>query len=147
MGCSFVCPALRKTATMRKKPGNIPYDHDWQRLSKRFLKVHPMCMVRGCGRQAKHADHIVTVRAAPHLRLEWSNLQALCHQHHSRLTHAYDQGRLNGACDVDGMPLNPAHPWAQATQRNAIEAVNRKAAADPSVAARLKLGYVRGERR
>ncbi|WP_042776333.1 HNH endonuclease [Sinorhizobium fredii] len=132
---------------MRKKPRNIPYDHDWQRLSKRFLRVHPMCMVRGCGRQAKHVDHIVTVRAAPHLRLAWSNLQALCRQHHSRLTHAYDRGRLCGACDVDGLPLDPAHPWAQLTQQEAIAAVNCKAPLDPYYAANLKRGWVRGEER
>ncbi|MCA1404658.1 HNH endonuclease [Ensifer sp. IC3342] len=132
---------------MRKKPRNIPYDHDWHRLSKRFLMVHPLCMVRGCGKQAKHVDHIVTVRAAPHLRLDWSNLQALCHQHHSRLTHAYDQGRLSGTCDVDGLPLDPNHPWAQASQSEAIAAVNRRLPADPRLAALLKCGYVRGERR
>jgi hypothetical protein len=132
---------------MRKRPRNIPYDHDWERLARLFLKAHPVCMVRGCGRPARHADHIVTVRAAPQLRLEWTNLQALCHQHHSRLTHAYDQGRLTGVCDEDGLPLDPNHPWAQTSQRDAIAAANREAVADPVVAARLKRGYVRGERR
>ncbi|MEJ6847512.1 HNH endonuclease [Sinorhizobium fredii] len=132
---------------MRKKPRNEPYDYDWHRLSVRFLKAHPICMVRGCGRRSRHVDHIVTVRAAPHRRLDWSNLQALCHQHHSRLTHAYDQGRLTGACDLDGLPLDPNHPWAQATQQQAIAVANRRPVSDPLVAARLKRGYVRGDRR
>ncbi|WP_018011777.1 HNH endonuclease [Sinorhizobium medicae] len=132
---------------MRKRPRNIPYDHEWHRLARRFLKVFPLCSVRGCSRPAQHVDHVVTVRAAPERRLDWTNLQALCHRHHSRLTHAYDQGRLTGACDEDGFPVDPNHPWAQPTQREAIAAANREPVADAETAARLKRGYVRGERR
>ncbi|THK37652.1 HNH endonuclease [Ensifer sp. MPMI2T] len=132
---------------MRKRPRNIPYDADWHRLAARFKKAHPYCQVKGCGRPTEHVDHIVTVRAAPHLRLHWSNLQALCHQHHSRLTHAYDQGRLTGACDEDGLPLNPAHPWTRLTQQEAITAVNSHSVADPHLAAQLKRDYVLGKRR
>ena len=132
---------------MRKEDRNLPYDAEWHRLSAKFRKTHPFCMVRGCGKPSEHVDHIVTVRAAPHLRLEWTNLQALCQTHHSRLTHAYDQGRLTGVCDEEGLPLDPNHPWAKATQAEQIAAVNRKVRADPITAARLKIDYVRGRRR
>jgi hypothetical protein len=120
------------------------YDHQWATLSRRFLRRNPVCEVAGCGKPSQHADHIVTVRAAPHRRLDATNLQALCHACHNRLTAAYDRGRLSGACDVAGMPLDPGHPWAQPDNATAIRAANRPPASDPRLAARLKRAAVQG---
>ena len=76
-----------------------------------------------------------------------SNLQSLCHAHHNRLTRAYDAGSIRGACDVDGNPLDPSHPWAMSTNAEAIKAANTRTKASPMLAARLKQQAVRGPRR
>jgi len=44
---------------------------------------------------------------------EMTNLQPLCHSCHSIKT-ARDHGkRVYQGCGVDGMPLDPSHPWNQ----------------------------------
>lgn len=122
-----------------------PYDQDWHKLAARFRRANPHCAVAGCRRKAYHVDHILTVRTHPHLRLEWGNLQSLCHTHHSALTSAYDRGSIRGACDIDGSPIDPSHPWAQANSADAIDTVNQKPRVDPEYGARLKRDYVKGK--
>lgn len=122
------------------------YDFRWARLRAKFLKVHPMCMVVGCGERSEHADHIITVKAAPERRLDWRNLQALCERHHSALTRAYDDGKIDGACDKEGQPIDPNHPWNLPTAE-AIEVANKHRKADPAMRARLKRTYVTGKNR
>lgn len=81
------------------------------------------------------------VRVAPHRRYDRSNVQALCHHCHTAITKAYDVGSLSGACDVDGNPLDPWHPWAQEDNGHAIEVANTPKAertVDPKYAAELK---------
>jgi hypothetical protein len=118
------------------------YDHQWDRLAKRHLRIHPVCAVTGCGKPAKHVDHVVPVAVAPHRRLDPTNLQGLCHACHNRLTAAYDKGSIAGACDAAGLPLDPSHPWRQSTNAAAIDVANRKPKANPFVAARLKRAAV-----
>ena len=120
-----------------------PHDAKQRACNAAFLKAHPVCAVAGCGRRSQHADHIQTVRSAPHLRYEWSNLQPLCQRHHSLLTRAFDMGNIRGACDQDGNTLDPAHPWAQPTNAAAIATANADYRADPVVAAKLKRRFVR----
>ena len=74
------------------------------------------------------------------------NLQSLCHRHHNILTAAYDRDSLRGACDAEGMPVDPAHPWAQPDNASAIRAANARPAPDPDLAAVLKLRAVRRRR-
>lgn len=126
---------------------NDPYDKTWIRLKNRYRKYNPVCEVVGCFAAAEQVDHILSVRARPDLRLDWNNLQALCHSHHAALTRAYDDGRLAGACDEDGNSLDPNHPWAQADGREAIAAANRRGRASPELKAKLKRQYVVGHRR
>ena len=57
------------------------YDADWQKLRANFLTVYPSC--RRCGAAATLVDHIISVRKAPHRRLDPSNLQSLCTSCHS----------------------------------------------------------------
>lgn len=122
-------------------------DYAWQKLRKEHRRFHPFCEVVGCGRKAQHVDHIQTVAERPDLRLNSGNLQSLCHAHHNRLTRAYDAGRLDGACDEAGNPIDPNHPWNQPSSKAAIERANRRGKADPKLAAKLKRQYVNGERR
>jgi hypothetical protein len=102
--------------------------------------------VAGCTSRARHVDHVMPVAAAPHRRLDPTNLQSLCHAHHNIVTKAFDADTLRGACDSDGNPLDPQHPWAQKDSMAAIKAANAEPAADPKVAARLKRRFVKGER-
>jgi hypothetical protein len=116
------------------------YDRKWTRLSVSFLKANPVC-VRCKMRPSRHADHVVPVRVAPHRRYDRRNLQALCHECHNAITSAYEKGSLAGACDEEGNPLDPWHPWAQEDNAAAIEAVNMSKAerkVDPVLAAEIK---------
>lgn len=127
--------------------GAGPYDRDWAKLSRSYRRAHPICEVVGCGQNSAHVDHIETIASAPWRRLDRSNLQALCHHHHSALTMAYDMGRLDGACNGDGMPLDPNHPWNAESNAEAIESANTRRQADPRLAAKLKRRYVNGFQR
>lgn len=60
------------------------YDSEWEQLRTRHLEQHPFCVV--CGVKATDVDHIVSVREAPHRRLDPTNMRSLCHSHHSRRT-------------------------------------------------------------
>jgi hypothetical protein len=67
------------------------------------------CAARGLLTEATDVDH---VSGDPGDNSS-ENLQPLCHECHSRKT-ASDQGkRVSMGCDVDGLPLDPAHPWAK----------------------------------
>lgn len=127
-----------------QRPGSGPYDQEWATLSARHRRYHPVCEVVGCGHKAEHVDHIITIAARPDLRLDPTNLQSLCQHHHSALTMAYDSGRLDGACDPDGMPLDPSHPWNSGSSAEAIRNTNNRPKADPIIAARLKRRFVNG---
>lgn len=67
------------------------YDADWRALRAAFLDANPLCIVAGCGRYATDVDHVHDVRTHPRLRLVWSNLRSMCHEHHSERT-AREQG-------------------------------------------------------
>jgi len=122
-----------------------PYDTPkWTRLSGRYLAVHPTCEFHGCDKPARICDHIETVKAAPLRAFDPTNLQALCKAHHNILTRAYDLGSIRGACDVDGAPVDPSHPWGQETNAAAIDAANSEQPPSGRLAARLKRAAVRG---
>lgn len=52
-----------------------------------------MCAWPGCGEAATNVDHVVPRPAGGD---EWSNLQGLCHKHHSVKTATRDGGWGNG---------------------------------------------------
>lgn len=82
----------------------------WQRLRASVLAGEPLC--RHCTQEgrtvpATDVDH----RDGNPGNNELSNLQPLCHEHHSRKT-AQDHGkRVVHGCDEHGMPLDPDHLW------------------------------------
>lgn len=62
------------------------YDRDWELLRARYLR-HVKGRCEECRRRgyldlAIDVDHIIPIQDEPDLRLEWSNLQALCREHH-----------------------------------------------------------------
>ena len=84
----------------------------WQRLRASVLSGEPLCRhcaARGIVTEATDVDHI----SGDPGDNSSENLQPLCHSCHSRKT-ASDHGkRVSMGCDVDGLPLDPAHPWAK----------------------------------
>lgn len=129
------------------------YDKDWFRARAKHLKASPwcvMCLKSNVYTRAKHVDHIVTIRQRPDLRLDPRNFQSLCDRHHDLITASIDSGDLRGAVNVEGEPLDPRHPWAQATTEEMIDTVNRpfvREPAPPGVTALLKRQALGGGRR
>jgi 5-methylcytosine-specific restriction protein A len=71
------------------------YDRAWQRLRDQVLREEPLC--RRCKFEdrvtaAVDVHHVIDVRDRPDLRLVRSNLEPLCHSHHSSHT-ARQRGR------------------------------------------------------
>ncbi|WP_292935522.1 HNH endonuclease signature motif containing protein [Noviherbaspirillum sp.] len=91
----------------------------WRRLRALILEDEPLCrycFVHCRVTPATDVDHINNDPSDN--RRE--NLQALCHECHSRKT-ASDMGHnVRMGCDESGAPLNPNHPWnvAQNGQRS-----------------------------
>jgi 5-methylcytosine-specific restriction endonuclease McrA len=83
----------RKATLDRRRPSRQArgYDAAWFAVRNAYVAVHPFCCVPGCGAPADEVDHIASIRDRPDLRLEWSNLRALCRHHHSQRT-ARDHG-------------------------------------------------------
>ena len=57
------------------------YDYEWQQCRSRYLDDHPCCedcQEKGVTRPAEHVHHITPISEARALRLEPSNLAALC---------------------------------------------------------------------
>lgn len=64
------------------------YGFDWQQLSERYRREHPLCVQcekQGIVTAADEVHHIVPITEAPWLRLEVSNLMALCVQCHRQM--------------------------------------------------------------
>lgn len=87
----------------------------WRKLRAYVLACEPMC--RHCTQQgaltiATDVDH----RDNNPSNNELVNLVPLCHECHSRKT-ARDMGHnVRMGCDVNGMPLDPGHPWNKALE-------------------------------
>lgn len=91
--CQLTRDAIRKASQDAARPSSAErgYDSAWRNLRAAFLAANPLCCVTGCGAAATDADHVLSVRARPDLRLAWSNLRPYCHRHHSQRT-AREQG-------------------------------------------------------
>lgn len=92
----------------------------WRLVRAKVLAANPVCIVPGCLAGARHVDHLVA-RGRGGAPLDPSNLQALCHSHHSVKTATSDGGfgRTGRApvklvakgCNADGSPRDPGHHW------------------------------------
>ena len=70
------------------------YGSKWQRVSKAYLRKHPMCvrcMAEGRYVPATVVDHIIPHRGDKNLFWNESNWQALCKSCHDRKTWTEDQ--------------------------------------------------------
>ena len=73
------CKPVKQTTKQRG------YGHDWRKLSERIRKEKPLCedcLEKGKTKPATEVHHIKPISQAPHLRLAYSNLKALCSDCH-----------------------------------------------------------------
>ncbi len=62
------------------------YDYAWQKLRDRKLRADYLCAScksQGRATLACEVDHVIRISEAPGLRLDWDNLQSLCHPCHA----------------------------------------------------------------
>jgi len=95
-----------------------PYYHStaWRKLRRVALERDGgKCVVKGCGADAVVVDHILSRRLGGADTLH--NLRCLCRLHDNQIKEQENGGRRSGgkpvvrACDAQGMPLDPTHPW------------------------------------
>jgi 5-methylcytosine-specific restriction endonuclease McrA len=70
-------PCRRRRAALRTSTTERGYDNAWRRLRASILERDGY-RCRYCGADATTVDHVVSIRVAPNLRLEPSNLVACC---------------------------------------------------------------------
>lgn len=95
------------------------YDRRWRKRRERQLREFPLCRLciemRSIVRAATIADHIEPHRGDP---VKFAGpLQSLCAECHSSWKQATESGSLMRGCAVDGMPLDPRHPWRMEAKR------------------------------
>lgn len=109
---------------MTKKKRLLPLNSAaWRKLRAEVLAREPLCRhcaARGLVVPATDVDHIVNNTGDYTDDNSIEALQALCHSCHSLKT-ASDMGKnVVMGCDVNGFPIDPAHPWnaekSQATE-------------------------------
>lgn len=90
----------------------------WQRLRKAKLSESPLCETcerRGRKVIAGHVDHVVSIASGGHAFPSMDGLRSLCPPCHSIKTNALDRSGGKGiaikGCDVNGLPLDPDHPF------------------------------------
>ena len=88
----------------------------WLKIRTAYISEYPLC--EACSKKdivtaATEIDHKVPIKIDYDLRLEWNNLQALCHRCHSKKTKAVDDRLLKGlkpkswqGADVNGIPID-----------------------------------------
>jgi 5-methylcytosine-specific restriction enzyme A len=86
----------------------------WRTCRAAFLRAHPLCVY--CLELGRHTAAQVVDHKTPHkgdraLFFDQTNWQALCTSCHNSHKQRVDRGGRRGGCDVNGMPLDPLHPW------------------------------------
>lgn len=85
------------------------YGHAWRKVREIRLKMDKYlcvpCKQQGRYTKATEVDHII--EKANGGTDEYDNLQSICATCHKAKT----SGKQIKACGVDGMPLDPNHPW------------------------------------
>ena len=81
-----------------------PRSDDFEKVKRRFLRMHPKCAVCGTTKK-KVVHHILPVYLWPELILEESNLITLCKRHHLEWGHlgSYKSYNLNVVKDAETM--------------------------------------------
>jgi len=84
--------AQRRAAYEAERPSSTArgYDAAWRVLRDAYLASNPICQFLGCGLPATDVDHIISKRVGG--ADDPTNLQSLCHRHHSAKTARTDGG-------------------------------------------------------
>jgi 5-methylcytosine-specific restriction enzyme A len=96
------------------------YDRKWRKRRAAQLRAHPLC--RMCAENdakitlATVADHVTPHRGDSVLFA--GPLQSLCDSCHSSRKQALEHGGFLKGCDLDGIPVDPNHPWRIAAERD-----------------------------
>ncbi|MGF6839888.1 5-methylcytosine-specific restriction protein A [Paraburkholderia youngii] len=86
----------------------------WQGIRARQLKRRPLCeLCEAATPQRKTPATVVDHkrRLADGGSNRPSNLQSLCEDCHKAKTRRERNGGKPAGCDVNGLPLDPLHPW------------------------------------
>ncbi len=92
------------------------YGQRWRKARASFLAANPLCVF--CERLGRVTAATVVDHKIPHrsdARLFWnrSHWQSLCTPHHSGTKQAQEKSGRTYSRDVgvDGLPVDPCHPW------------------------------------
>jgi len=88
-----------------------------QQRRERFFRLHPLCT--RCEAQcrttvATQLDHVVALVNGG--TDTWNNLQGLCDACHDAKTREDLGHKASGACDRDGLPIDPDHHWNKGSE-------------------------------
>ena len=94
----------------------------WQRMRRMKLRRNPLCeacIKVGRIEPATAVDHRVPISAGGDPYPGLDELASLCARCHNLKTRGEQVGEnyLTKGCDVNGMPLDPRHPWNRERQR------------------------------
>jgi len=86
----------------------------WRKLRAMQLKKHPICALcdkSGIVSRATVVDHITPHKGNYDIMWDTDNLQSLCATCHSGTKAVEEAIGYSQACDKNGIPLHPDHPW------------------------------------
>jgi 5-methylcytosine-specific restriction enzyme A len=87
--CNRCGPQQSSYIDKRPSAAKRGYDRAWQQLRAHFLTMNPWCVdcdEEGIAEESTEAHHVEPIEAAPHRRLDPTNLMALCKSCHSKRT-------------------------------------------------------------
>jgi len=86
----------------------------WRRERRDYLFDNPLCVL--CLEMGREVLAVVVDHKKPHrgdedLFWDHDNWQALCETCHDSAKQRKEKGGILPGCSVDGIPLDPDHPW------------------------------------
>ena len=92
IGRNYCEPHTYNSPAPKRNTNSQGYDHKWRAYAKQYLVKHPVCCVVGCDSPSRDVDHIDNLGPKGPRGYDPSNLQPLCHSHHSQKTWLYTKG-------------------------------------------------------
>lgn len=83
-------PGPKRAVTIRLGDKSFYHSGRWKSLRKWWLQHNPLCAV--CQHPGSHVDHIKPIAEGGSM-MDITNLQTLCHSHHSKKTYNETIGR------------------------------------------------------
>jgi 5-methylcytosine-specific restriction protein A len=86
----------------------------WLVLREEHLRLNPFCvkcMEANVHTLGNTVDHKVPHKGDMDLFFDKTNLQTMCHSHHSKDKQIEERRGFAPGCDAQGNPLDPRHPF------------------------------------